>query len=98
MVTISGGLTVLERRAIFRSEVSTMYECAICLCLNHASRLHCQNCGTIPAKYSLLGVPTAITESNDMIEAVAAFGAVRACQHHSSRVYLRTMPLDYYGE
>lgn len=71
-----------------------MYECAICYSLNHASRLHCQNCGTIPAQYSIYNRPINAL-GNDV---VVAFGSVRTAQHHTGRVYLRTVALDYYAE
>lgn len=79
-----------------------MYECSICLSLNHASHFTCQNCGTIPAKYSpLKGRPSRMIEHNgryQFIEVVAAYGVSRAAQHHAQRVYLRTVELDYYAE
>ena len=78
-----------------------MYECTICLSLNHASRHCCQQCGTIPAQYSLLGVPARLIEHEgryQFIPVFVAYGAARACQHHGSRINLRTVALDYYGE
>jgi hypothetical protein len=78
-----------------------MYECPICLSLNHNSRLHCQNCGTIPARYSLLRLPARLIENDTFsrfIPVVAAYGCVRSCQHHAARVYLRTVKLDYYAQ
>lgn len=82
-----------------------MYECSICQSLNHASRLHCQNCGTIPRMYSMLGVPMVVKDYVDWlgpnyvaVPVVVAQGAQRASQHHASRVYLRTVALDYYAE
>lgn len=77
-----------------------MYECPICYSLNHSSRLHCSHCGAVPAMYSLSGkaVTTRVTLSgNYQHEIVAAKGCERAIQHHAQRVYLRTMPLDYYA-
>ncbi len=73
-----------------------MYECSICLTLNHASRLHCQNCGTIPACYSIIGKPC--SSQLEGVEVIVARGADRAEKHHASRLYLRTVPVDYYGE
>lgn len=71
-----------------------MYECTICLTLNHASRLHCQNCGSAPKMYSWTGY-----EINEVgTEAIAAKGCRRASQHHASRVYLRTVTADYYAQ
>jgi hypothetical protein len=77
------------------------YECSICLSLNHASRLHCQNCGTIPAMYSLLRAPAHLVESDDywhFVLVVRAFGAESASQRQACRSYLRTVPLTYYAQ
>lgn len=71
-----------------------MYECSICQSLNHASRLHCQNCGTIPEMYSIYGRPINAYGK----DVVIAFGAQRASQHHAGRVYLRTVALGYYAD
>jgi len=81
-----------------------MYECSICLSLNHSSRLHCALCGAVPAKYSITGKPFVESDCNPFSpewrckEIVAAYGCSRASQHHASRVYLRTVTLDYYAE
>jgi len=71
-----------------------MYECSICLSLNHDIRLHCQNCGTIPAKYSVIRRPTKI---DTMTETVIAIGAIHSCKHHAARINLRTVSADYYA-
>lgn len=68
-----------------------MYECAICLSINHASRLSCANCGTIPACYAGKNL------NFNGREVVVANGAVRACQHRAQRVNLRTVSADYYA-
>jgi hypothetical protein len=73
-----------------------MYECTICLSLNHSSRIHCQNCGTIPAMYSIIGKPS--SSQLEGVEVICAHGAVHACKHHASRLGLRTVALDYYAE
>lgn len=74
-----------------------MYECPICLSLNSDARFHCQNCGTIPAKYSFMRVP--VVEHDDrMTPIVVAVGAVHSCKHHVTRINLRTVELDYYAE
>ena len=81
--------------------VKFMYECSICLSLNHSSKHHCQNCGTIPARYSILGIPARLIEHEgryQFIPVVTAVGAVHACKHHAARVNLRTVSLDYYAE
>lgn len=76
-----------------------MYECSICHEVNHASRLHCQLCGTIPAKYSLTNKNCKVNAGlNYFTEVVAAYGVSRACEHHASRMYLRTVTPDYYAE
>ena len=75
-----------------------MYECVICKSLNHASRLHCQNCGTIPAMYSWNGKPS--TEHNSgwiTREIVKAKGAETTTAAHA-RIWFRTVPADYYAE
>jgi hypothetical protein len=69
-----------------------MYECSICLSLNHSSRLHCQNCGTIPAMYSWTGGPI---NTEKGISVAAAFGCYRAGQHKGQRIYLKTAIADY---
>ena len=84
------------------------YECAICLNVNHASKLACSTCGTIPARYSVSGRPeSAVCNFNwqyggwgigsRRIEVVVAHGADRAEHHHTTRSYMRTVPLDYYA-
>jgi len=78
-----------------------MYECPICLSLNHNERHHCQNCGTIPAMYSILNAPARLIEHESryqFIPVVVANGAVQSCKHHAAKLYLRTQPLDYYAE
>jgi hypothetical protein len=78
-----------------------MYECPICLSLNHGSHHHCSVCGTIPSRYSILGVPSRLIEHDGLsqfIPVVVAYGAVHSCRHHAQRVNLRTVALDYYGE
>lgn len=77
------------------------YECSICYTVNHASHLHCQVCGTIPAQYSVLGTPARTIEHStftQFIEVVAAHGCVRSCQHHLARFALRTVALEYYAQ
>ena len=78
-----------------------MYECTICLSLNHNSRHTCQQCGAVPAKYSILGVPSRLIEHEgrmQFIPVVAALGCERANQHKGQRINLKTVALDYYGE
>jgi hypothetical protein len=78
-----------------------MYECAICLSLNHAKHLHCSVCGTIPAMYSVLRRPAKLIEHetySQFIPVAVAVGAVHACRHHAARLGLKTVSLDYYAE
>lgn len=80
-----------------------MYECAICLTLNHNARLHCQCCGTIPARYSITGYDmrsnhTSSDTGISLVQTIVARGADRVEQHHATRAKLQTMPLDYYAE
>jgi hypothetical protein len=65
-----------------------MYECTVCQSINHASRVHCQHCGAVPSMYSPTG----------KCSIVAAQGCSRAAQHHTEKVYLRTVELDYYAD
>jgi hypothetical protein len=78
-----------------------MYECTICLSLNHASRYHCQICGAIPAQYSMLGVPSLRHQYNGYEvenEVIAAHGCERQGARPTQRLRLQTVALDYYGE
>lgn len=80
--------------------MTNMYECSICLSLNHASRIHCSVCGTIPRQYSIFGIAGKFVYSQDaphFIPTVVAIGAVHACKHHAARVNLRTVSADYYA-
>ena len=78
------------------------YECSICLSVNHASKLHCSTCGTIPAQYSMLGRPSKMVEgieNFDLIETIVAFGAERLTAHHAKRISgFRTVTATYYAE
>ena len=78
----------------------TTYECQICHGVNHASKLFCQTCGTIPAAYSWLGKPTSIVAGtiNGAITAVVAHGAERQTRYRAVKHELRTVPADYYAE
>lgn len=76
-----------------------MYECSICLALNHASRLHCQCCGAVPAVYSLTGkvVQSSVDAYPTAIEMLVAHGCVRS-ERRMSKVGLKTVPLTYYAK
>lgn len=81
----------------------TTYECAICLNINHVSKLHCSTCGTIPKQYSIIGA-AAVQKTEPEIgvsyfdEVLLARGYDRAEWHHNAKVYFRTVPTDYYAE
>ena len=64
------------------------YTCQVCNAINHAKRLRCQFCGAVPAMYRIANAP----------ETVAAIGCDRQENHHTTRVNLRTVPLDYYAQ
>ncbi len=83
-----------------------IYLCAICHEMNSAKRLQCQSCGTTPAEYSLIGKPSVMAVNADLytawrdinqIETVAAHGCLRLENTRTARVYMRTVPLDYYA-
>ena len=77
------------------------YDCKVCHSVNHARRLSCQACGTIPAVYSILRKESVIKETADytsFIEVTVAFGAERSDRFRTTKSYLRTVPLDYYAE
>ena len=77
------------------------YECSICYAVNHASRLHCSACGTIPAQYSILGKPAVVHESDSLalfVEIYVAFGAERQVSRRTIKRTARTVNLDYYAE
>lgn len=77
------------------------YDCVICLSINHASRLHCQHCGTIPTMYSVLHCPTITREHNSFsvfIPIASAIGCQRASMRRASRQNLFTVAIDKYAE
>jgi hypothetical protein len=78
------------------------YVCVICNTLNHSSRLHCQCCGTIPARYSwhclLSGSTQAFPSNANGIQVVKANGADTTEMHHARRLRLQTVAADYYAE
>ena len=71
-----------------------MYECSICLSLNHERRLHCQNCGSVPLRYSFNGT---VHNEAGLPVAVAA-GAERSGSQKTSRSSLKTVAFDYYAD
>lgn len=72
------------------------YTCEICDTLNSCRRFSCQNCGTIPARYSFLKKPSRLIHE-DMITVVRAIGASHAYPK-ISKIGLRTVRADYYAE
>ena len=90
-------------------EITNMiYECEICFGVNFAARLHCQFCGTIPAKYSILQKPTRFVETAGFIDAGVSIlldgfipvASARGCEHaehcHTRKIYFRTVPIEYF--
>ena len=77
-----------------------MYECVICLSINHGSHLHCSICGAVPAKYSLSGKTASLQSDHyTMIEIVVAYGAERCASHHAKRASgFKTVTATYYAE
>lgn len=76
------------------------YECEICHGINFASRIHCQYCDTIPAKYSLIGKPAVIRENElvaQFVEVHNAFGVQRQNITRHVKHAIRTVPMDYYA-
>jgi hypothetical protein len=79
------------------------YECSICKSINHAAKLHCSTCGTVPACYSVIGQPHRLISDDTVndwprfIPVVVARGAERLESRRAHKVYFRTVPLDYYA-
>ena len=71
------------------------YECPTCFAVNHAARLHCQVCDTVPAMYSFTGAPI---NGETYRSIVAAHGCDRQEKHKASRINLRTVVADYYAQ
>ncbi len=82
------------RHPRIQSNEVKMYTCTICHSVNHPSRVHCQNCGAIPSRYSITG---RVMDSSYSRECVAAIGCKRATQHHQ-RLRLWTVETTYYAE
>jgi hypothetical protein len=77
------------------------YDCQVCTGVNHASRLHCEYCGTIPAQYSPLGRQATDNHeltSKPLVEVYVAFGAERLESRRAIHHYARTVKYDYYAE
>lgn len=80
------------------------YECEICLAVNHASKIHCSICGTIPAQYSPIGKPCSMSRADGtqrisgIIRVLVAWGAVRQTSTRTVKRVMRTVPLTYYAE
>lgn len=80
--------------------MTNTYTCPICYAVNHAHRLHCQSCGTIPKHYSVTLEPARYQERDGLtylIPVHAAEGVERQERRCYARVNLRTVPADYYA-
>ena len=73
------------------------YECSICLGVNHVKNTHCRYCGTTPAEYSIIGKPSILNQELQPIEVVSARGSEHVEHWHTRKVYLRTVPADYFA-
>ena len=82
--------------------INKTYHCEICHSVNHISRFHCQHCGTIPERYSVLGSPARFIRDEldipKLISVVVAVGAERLDRSRTVKTLMRTVPLDYYAE
>lgn len=78
------------------------YECVICREINTANRLHCKSCGTTPAMYSALRMPSRFIEHNEsfcaIIPVIVALGADRTERHRTCKRELKTVAADYYAD
>lgn len=77
------------------------YTCDICHEVNHVARIHCQTCGTIPKRYSPIGVPARQWLGRDddaYVQVVVAFGVSRLDSIRQTKASMRTVPMDYYAE
>ena len=77
--------------------MSTCYECAICLGVNHSTHLQCSLCGTTPAIYSFINKPS-VSHDNQFTEVVIAYGVERCTSHHATKEPMRTVSALYYAE
>jgi len=68
------------------------YECEICQSINSAAKLQCSTCGTIPARYSVIGRPAKIVDSplDSFIPVVNAYG----CQRATMRRTIKRAPVS----
>lgn len=81
--------------------MSKTYTCVICSGINASAHHSCQHCGTIPAKYSILGKPARMIEGEyytRFVEVTVAYGVERQNHTRTMRHSLRTVPADYYSE
>ncbi len=76
----------------------TTYECVICHGVNSNARLHCQNCGTVPVKYSPIHKPAIEKDENLFIEILSAFGCERQEIYKIGRIGFQRVADDYYAE
>lgn len=79
-------------------ESNKSYECEICNGVNHATRLHCQHCGTIPKQYSIIGQSCKPASFCWFIPVVNAIGVMRATQKRTfKKSHFVGMPITYYA-
>lgn len=62
-----------------------MYDCVICHSSVSSLRLHCPNCGTIPAEYSPAEIPV-VEKADYYLGIVRAYGSKRANQGRAKRL------------
>lgn len=84
--------------------MSKTYECSICYNVNHASKMQCSACGTIPSQYSLTKKPVRLLSEdigdliNGFVSVVNAVGVDRTERHRTCKRVLRTVAADYYAD
>lgn len=87
-----------------RKHSTKCYECLICHGVNNAVRLECQYCGTLPADYSILRMPTrqnmhvGSLALSIFIPVYIAMGCIRQNARRSVRRIMRTVKSDYYAQ
>lgn len=83
--------------------MSKTYECPICYGVNHAGKMVCSTCGTIPPQYSVSKRPARLLDEalgdvlNGFLSVVCAVGCDRTERHRTCKRSLRTVPADYYA-
>lgn len=92
--------TLTEALPGMRFAMDSYYSCGICEHVNHGVRPQCQQCGTIPAKYSFTRRESRYQEREDFTACIPVSRA-RGCwiseRTKAAKVYFRTVPADYYA-